>query len=111
MHIGRPLMMLKQYLDLRLAAAVMWKRVAVTAGLLGLCLALIPIGLLIGHYVLVIVGVILALGIVVQGAGAIRHRRRADQSDLPSAPADAVPGEESADAPAAAAPVPRQSLP
>jgi hypothetical protein len=75
MHIGRTVMMLKQYLDLRLAGAPVWKRILVTVVLIALCLALVPVGLLTCHYVLAVVGAILALGIVAEGVLALLHRR------------------------------------
>jgi hypothetical protein len=76
MHIGRPLLMLKQYLELRLAGAPAWKRAAAGIGLFAICLAVIAIGFLTAHYVLILVGAVLALLMVRQGTAAIRRGRR-----------------------------------
>ncbi len=85
MHpLGRPLLMLKQYLDMRLANAPGWQRVAAGLGLIIACLALIAIGVFSGHYVMTAVGALLAAGFAGQGvAGARRRWRR--QADSPAA--------------------------
>lgn len=81
MHIGRPLMMLKQYLDMRLAGAPAWKRTAVGVGAVIVCLALIAVGFLTAHYVLMGVGAVLAVAVASQGVTAVRHGRRRHQLD------------------------------
>lgn len=75
MHpLGRSLLMLKQYFDLRLADAPSWRRVAVQLGLVIACLALIAVGIFSGHYVMSVVGALLAAGITGQGVAAVRRR-------------------------------------
>ncbi len=81
MHpLGRSLLMLKQYLDMRLAGAPAWLRVAAELGLILACLALFVVGVLTGHYVLSGVGVLLAVLIAGQGVAVIRHRWRHAQA-------------------------------
>jgi hypothetical protein len=81
MHIGRPLMMLKQYLDVPLASGPAWKRAAVGVAAVTICLAMIAVGLVTAHYVLTSVGAALALVTVRQGLTAIRHGRHREELD------------------------------
>lgn len=86
MHVGRLLLMLKQYLDRRLAGAPSWKRVAGAIGMLAVCLGLAAAGLFTAHYSLVVVGAVMALGVLRQGAVAARQGRRTRHSVEPGGP-------------------------
>jgi hypothetical protein len=95
MHpLGRPLLMLKQYLDMRLSGAPAWQRVAAGLGLAIACLALIAIGVLSGHYVMTAVGAVLAVGFTRQGVAAARRRWRRGQAGSELAGPVTEPGEQ-----------------
>jgi thiosulfate reductase cytochrome b subunit len=75
MHpVGRAVLMLKQYLDMRLSGAPAWQRIAAWLGLVTACLVMIAVGVLTGHYVLSGVGALLAAGVTGQGVAAVRRR-------------------------------------
>lgn len=91
MHAGRLFILVKQYLDQRLAGAPAWRRAAAGLGT-ALGLALIAAGLLTLHIGLIVAGAILIVLTVRQGAAAIRHRLGGRAEAPPSVRAE-IPAE------------------
>jgi hypothetical protein len=75
-HAGRMFLFLRQYLDQRLAGAPAWQRAAVGTAMALLGLALAAVGVLLAHIGFIMMGAILAIAPVCQGAAAVRRKLR-----------------------------------